>query len=112
MYISPVFSCRVTYMEMWMYPRMSLHMHSMHTVLLKDVANEQLSLLVLHSNLHTNRESKRTELKSLYSYSTYNWYLSLVQEENPFADKSVYVLASCGATFFADVRFRLHYTEI
>ena len=42
------------YMEMWMYPCMSLHMHSMHTVLLKDVANERLSLLVSRSNLHTN----------------------------------------------------------
>ena len=42
-------------------------MHTLaYTVLLKDnVANEQLSLLVLRSNLHTTRESKRTELKPL-----------------------------------------------
>ena len=35
-------------------------------VLLKDnVANERLSLLVSHSNLHTTQESKHTELKPL-----------------------------------------------
>ena len=38
----------------------------LHTVLLKDnVGNERLSLLVLRSNLHKTRESKRTEFKLL-----------------------------------------------
>ena len=39
--------------------------------------------------------------------ATWNRNLSLVHEENPFADKSVTILVSCGATFFGDARFNL-----
>ena len=54
-----------TYVHIYVYICLSMHGYG-YTVLLKDnVANERLSLLVSRSNSHTNRESKRTELKPL-----------------------------------------------
>ena len=60
----------------------------------------------------TRMRLERRNTLNLSRYSAVESVSKLGSRKNPSADKSVYVLASRGATFFGDVRFCVQYTEI